>query len=154
LPTHHKGGPAETAVLNAFIKFMRAHNQLSSGLAAHLSGHALTPGQFGVLETLWHLGPLCQHELGEKLLSSKPNISAVVSNLERDGLVRRERDRKDGRSVRVSLTVKGRRAVDKAFPEFVKHITGAMGALNAAELDSLGLLCKKLGLSLDARRRS
>lgn len=148
MPTKHKGPAAEVAALNAFIKFQRAANHLNSGLAGSCAMNTLTPGQFGVLETLWHLGPLRQNELGAKLLSSKPNISAVISNLERDGLVKRVTDSEDARSVLVNLTPRGKKLIEKAFPEFLKFLTRALGALSTAELENLGALCKKLGLSL------
>lgn len=148
MPTKHKGSPSEIAALNAFIKFQRAHINLGTLLASHVAGKSLTPGQFGVLETLWHLGPLRQHELGGKLLSSKPNISAVITNLERNGLVGRERDAQDGRSVLVRLTPKGRRLIEKAFPEFLAFLIQAFSVMLTEELETLGALTKKLGLSL------
>ena len=57
----------------------------------------LTVGQFGTLEALLHLGPLCRRDLGRKLLRSGGNITVVVGNLARRGLVRRgaERARKE-----------------------------------------------------------
>jgi MarR family 2-MHQ and catechol resistance regulon transcriptional repressor len=148
MPTKYQGSPTEVASLNAFIKFQRAHIQLGARLGGHFSRHGLTPGQFGVMEALWHLGPLKQNELGAKLLSSKPNISAVVSNLERGGLARREPDGDDGRSVQVHLTAKGRKLIEKAFHEFLAFLTEALGVLSASELESLAGLSKKLGLGL------
>jgi MarR family 2-MHQ and catechol resistance regulon transcriptional repressor len=148
------GNAAERAALGAFVKFMRAHATLSGLISTQVAAHGLTAGQFGVLETLWHLGPLCQNQLGEKLLSSKPNISAVITNLERDGLVRREREAADRRSVRVHLTPKGEGLIAQAFPAFAAYMTGALGCLGAAELKALGTLCKKLGLGLQAAARA
>jgi MarR family 2-MHQ and catechol resistance regulon transcriptional repressor len=153
MPTHYRGAKSDTSALNAFIKLSRANLQLTGSLAAHMAGHGLTPGQFGILETLMHLGPLAQHELGAKLLSSKPNISAVLDNLERDGLVRRERDEKDRRSQRVHLTPQGRKAISKAFPVFLAYLKDAFSALSPAELEQLGALNKKLGLSLQQKKK-
>lgn len=153
MPTHYRGAPADQARLNAFIKVQRGNLALSASLQAWLASQSLTVGQFGILETLLHLGPLCQHELGAKLLSSKPNISAVLDNLERDGLVKREQDAQDRRSRRVHLTPAGKKLIEKAFPAFVAHLRGAFAGLNAAELEALGALNKKLGLSLEARSK-
>jgi MarR family 2-MHQ and catechol resistance regulon transcriptional repressor len=139
---------AERLALGTFVKLMRAHARLTARVGGHLAGQGLTAGQFGVLETLWHLGPLCQHELGDKLLSSKPNISAIISNLQRDGLVRRQREAEDRRSVRVHLTPKGGRLIAKAFPDLAGFLTGTLACLQPGELLALGALCKKLGLAL------
>lgn len=153
MPTHYRGAKDDVAVLNAFIKVSRANLELNASLAKHMAEHRLTSGQFGILETLLHLGPLCQHELGAKLLSSKPNISAVLDNLERDGLVRRERDEEDRRALRVNLTAKGRRLIEKAFPSFLTYLKDAFGALSQDELAALGGLAKTLGRSLESKRK-
>ena len=148
MPTKYKGNAVEVAALNTFIRFQRAQLQLSAQLSSHFGKNSLTTGQFGVLETLYHLGPLCQHELGDKLLSSRPNMSAVIGNLERDGLVKRERDARDRRLQQVHLSAKGRKLIEKAFPEFLTFLTAAFGVLSAGELETLGSVSKKLGLSL------
>jgi MarR family 2-MHQ and catechol resistance regulon transcriptional repressor len=152
MPTHYRGQAADRARLDAFIKMQRAHLALSASLNAWLAGRGLTAGQFGVLETLWHLGPLCQHQLGAKLLSSRPNITAVLGNLERDGLVRRRRETQDRRSLRVHLTPKGRRLIGRVFPDFVRHLRGVFAPLDAGELEQFGVLNKKLGRFLAAGR--
>ena len=113
------------------------------------SGEAgLTPTQLGVVEALLHLGPLGQRVLGDKLLMSGGNITTVVDNLERRGLVRRERRGDDRRHVTVHLTPEGRRLISRVFPGHVAAIVEAFSALSAAEQAQLGRLAKKLGRSL------
>jgi MarR family 2-MHQ and catechol resistance regulon transcriptional repressor len=133
--------------LDAYIKLTRATSSVASRLAPGLARAGLTPTQLGVLEALLHLGPLGQRTLGAKLLMSGGNITAVVDNLERRGLVRRERRGDDRRNVTVHLTPEGRRLIASAFPAHVREIVEAFSALTAAEQDGLGRLTKKLGLS-------
>ncbi len=61
-----------------------------------------------MLESLYHRGPLRPREISARLLKSGGNITLVVDNLEKRGLVRRQRDSVDRRVVVVSLTEKGR----------------------------------------------
>ena len=145
--THYRGRPAEVRALDAYIKLTRATSSVASRLAPGLARAGLTPTQLGVLEALLHLGPLGQRTLGAKLLMSGGNITAVVDNLERRGLVRRERRGDDRRNVTVHLTPQGRRLIESAFPAHVREIVEAFSALTAAEQDALGRLTKKLGLS-------
>ena len=145
--THYRGRPAEVRALDAYIKLTRATSSVASRLAPGLARAGLTPTQLGVLEALLHLGPLGQRTLGAKLLMSGGNITAVVDNLERRGLVRRERRGDDRRNVTVHLTPQGRRLIESAFPAHVHEIVEAFSALTAAEQDALGRLTKKLGLS-------
>src|SRR5215469_6356257 len=103
MPTHYKGTETEIRSLNAFVNLMRGSDSLARRLSAQLGPFGLTMGQFGVLEALYHLGPMCQKALGEKLLRSGGNVTLVVENLARQGWVRRERQSDDRRLIRIHL---------------------------------------------------
>ncbi|MEO6992822.1 MAG: MarR family transcriptional regulator [Lacunisphaera sp.] len=143
--TRHQGAIEEINALNAFIKLQRAAESVSARIHAVLP-NGLTITQFGVLEALFHLGPLCQSELAEKLLKSGGNLTLVVDNLEKAGYVIRERDASDRRFVVVRLTEKGNGFIDALFPKVVAKVTNEMSALSSTELADLGRLCKKIGL--------
>src|SRR5579872_5556324 len=98
MPSHYQGTRAERRALTSFIKLARATNAVGTALAGTFAGAGLTEGQFGVLEALLHLGPLCPRDLAGKLLCSTGNLTLVLDNLEKRGLVRRERSTTDRRS--------------------------------------------------------
>jgi MarR family 2-MHQ and catechol resistance regulon transcriptional repressor len=121
-------------------------------MSAHLSRHTeaagLTHGQFGVLEALIHLGPMSQRELGAKLLRSGSNVTMVLDNLERRGLVRRTRRKDDRRAIEVTLTADGRRLINDLFPKHARRITRLFGVLSSRDQQRLGTLCKTLGRNI------
>ena len=143
--THHQGPPREVAALDAYIKLMRAAESVSSRAHVVLPSD-VTFTQFAALEALYHLGPLCQSALAAKLLKTGGNLTLVVDNLERDGLVARQRDATDRRFVRVALTARGRRFIARLFPKLAASLTRELAVLTPAEQATLGRLCKKLGL--------
>ncbi|HEX7632261.1 MAG TPA: MarR family transcriptional regulator [Lacunisphaera sp.] len=143
--TRHRGTIEEINALNAFIKLQRASESVSARVHAVLP-EGLTVTQFGVLEAIHHIGPLCQSELAEKLLKSGGNLTLVVDNLEKAGYVARERDPADRRFVVVKLTDKGQAFITALFPKVVANVTREMAALSGTELSDLGRLCKKIGL--------
>jgi MarR family transcriptional regulator, 2-MHQ and catechol-resistance regulon repressor len=145
MPTHYIGTPQETLALNTYIKLTRATNALEGRLLNHRTHAQLTISQFGVLETLLHLGPLCQNEIGAKLLKSGGNMTMVIDNLEKRGLVMRNRKPEDRRMITVSLTESGRELISSIFPEHVAAITEEMNILTPEEQETLGRLCRKLG---------
>jgi MarR family transcriptional regulator, 2-MHQ and catechol-resistance regulon repressor len=145
MPTHYKGNPHETRVLNAYINLVRASGTLLARFTAHVEARGFTHGQFGVLEALLHLGPMCQKELGHKLLRSEGNITVVLDNLERRGWVCRERQKDDRRRVLVNLTTTGNRLISGYFRSHVQQIVAQMDRLNAKEQAELRRLCRKLG---------
>jgi MarR family 2-MHQ and catechol resistance regulon transcriptional repressor len=149
MPTHHRGSREEVRALDAFIKLVRGTNSLLGELLPPLQrDFGLTESQLGVLEALHHLGPLTQGQLCQKILKSGSNVTTVVDNLERDGLVRRVRDTDDRRVQVVHLTEKGRELIQRAFPAHAGRITALMGTLSSEEQVELGRLCGKLGRSV------
>ncbi|HKV48654.1 MAG TPA: MarR family transcriptional regulator [Candidatus Acidoferrales bacterium] len=145
MPTHYNGTADEERALCAFINFMRSADSLVARLDAQIEMSGLTHGQFAVLETLLHLGPLNQCDLARKLLRSGGNVTIVIDNLEKRGLVRRERQTEDRRMVVVSLTSAGRRLIACIFPKHAAAITAEMSRLSSEEQDTLRALCRKLG---------
>jgi MarR family 2-MHQ and catechol resistance regulon transcriptional repressor len=145
--TKFEGTAAEVRALDTYIKLQRAADTVMARLNRWISDRGLTVSQFGALEALYHLGPLHQNRIGEKLLKSSGNITMVVDNLEQRGLVQRQRDDKDRRCITVSLTDSGHKLIHEIFPEHVELIVHEMAALTAAEQEQLGVLCRKLGLA-------
>ena len=146
MPTHYQGTPDEILALDTLIKLLRSVSAVQAQTLPVLQKqYGITESQLGVLEAIHHLGPLCQGELGHKILRSGSNITTVVDNLERDGLVQRVRDATDRRMQIVHLTEKGRAQIASALPGHVSRITNVMGALTAAEQKELGRICRKLG---------
>ena len=144
MPTHYKGTPTEVLALDTYIKLVRATDSVMSRLQKG-GRMGLTPTQFAVLETLYHLGAMPQSDIGSKLLKSGGNITLVLDNLEKQGLVRRERSKADRRVVIVSLSDKGRELIADLFPAHVAAIVEQMSSLNPDEQRMLGELCRKLG---------
>lgn len=146
--TKYQGTPKETAALDAFIALKRSSNSLTSLMSQQLAEYRLTPGQFGVLEALFHLGPLTQREIGDKLLSTKGNITMLIDNLEKSSLVKRVRDLNDRRSITVQLTPKGKKFIGSIVPGHMRKIIEIMSVLSLEEMKELKRLCKKIGLPI------
>ena len=147
MPTHYPGTPQEILALNTFIKLTRATESLLNRLSQRGTQGDLSPSQFGVLETLYHLGSMCQYELASKILKSSGNLTMVIDNLEKRTLVRRVRDTVDRRKVTVVLTDEGRQLISQVLPTHVASITDEMNTLTPQEQITLGEICRKLGTS-------
>lgn len=133
--------------LNAFITLVRASEAVTVALHRRLAARRLTSSQFGVLEALFHLGPLCQGDLAVKLLRSGASTTSVVEGLENRALVIRQRTEEDKRFVRVALTGKGRKLIEEIFPGHAQAAARIFGVLDDDEQEELRRLCRKLGTS-------
>ena len=138
--------PPTYRALNTYTKLMRAAESVTGRVNRFMAAADLTISQFGVLEALHHKGPLCQRDIAAKILKSTGNITLVIDNLEKRGLVRRERDAVDRRYLTVYLTDTGTTLITKTFSDVEAAIVAEMAVLEPQEQELLGVLCKKLGL--------
>ena len=142
----YRGNEKEILALGTYVKLMRAAESITSRIHRHLSSVNLTFSQFAVLEALYHIGPMHQREIAQKLLRSSGNITMVIDNLEKRGYVKRERKKQDRRYIMVQPTVKGHALISRVFPLHATVITREMSTLSEREQKILARLCKKLGL--------
>ncbi len=152
MPTHYSGTPVEVRTLDTFIKLSRCTAALLYRLGERNTIGDLTPSQFAVLEALYHLGSLTQGDVSRKVLKSVSNITTVIDNLERDGLVRRERDTQDRRVIYVHLTREGKGKFEAVFPQHVSALVDEFSVLSVREQETLGHLCRKLGKGAESAR--
>lgn len=151
MATRYDGTAEEVRALNALITLTRASESVTESTGAEIAKAGLTETQFGVLESLLHLGPMCAAELATKVLRSRGNLTLVLSNLERGGLINRTARAEDRRYLTVELTPKGRRLIEGLFPRHVRRVVKTFSALDAREQELLRGLCRKLGLAAAAR---
>lgn len=149
--THFKGTPDEIRALDVYIKLSRASDSVSTRINRHLKEFSLSTSQFGVLESLYHLGPMCQSELATKILKSTGNLTMVVDHLEERGLVQRRRDSGDRRFITVHLTGAGEALISGMFAEHAAGVLREIGVLTPEEQAQLAGLCRKLGLGAEAQ---
>ena len=145
--THYQGTPTEQSALDVYIKLSRATDAVGTRINCHLKDYRLTFSQFGVLEALYHLGPLHQHELAAKILKSSGNLTLVIDNLVKRSLVERERDQADRRYLTIHLTEAGCQLMDDIFPRHIEYVVEAISVLTPEEQQQLAGLCRKLGLA-------
>ena len=143
--THYNGTHDEIRTIDAYIKLQRSAESSSARATRHLISAGLTFSQYGVLDILYHLGPLPLGQIAEKILKSEGNMTTVVDNLERRELVRRERNEKDRRVVTLSLTEAGRHVIEKVLPQHIQAIIEEMSILTPDEQETLSRLCRKIG---------
>jgi MarR family 2-MHQ and catechol resistance regulon transcriptional repressor len=148
MKTTKKYGKKTDLALAMWVKLTRAHDTFNHLTAANIRTFGLTPAQFGVIECLGHLGSMLIGDLTKKHLVSGGNMTVVVDNLEKDGLVERLVSDEDHRAFYVKLTPKGNRLFDKIFLKHAQYVVKLASILSESEQIELGLLLKKLGTGL------
>jgi DNA-binding MarR family transcriptional regulator len=92
------------------------------------------PAQLSALSVLVFGGPRTLGELAAAEQVRPPTMTRIVQALEDGGLVRRERDRDDGRIHRLSATARGRRVMQKGRERRVTNLAALLQRLSPAEV--------------------
>jgi MarR family 2-MHQ and catechol resistance regulon transcriptional repressor len=145
MPSRHQGTEEERLALDLTIKLARASQALMNRVMCQVVAAGVSPSQFGVLDALYHLGPMTLGDIAKKHLKSPNNMTSVVDTMERSGLVERRRCAQDRRVIYVDITDKGREIFAKLWPGHVERLVEAVASLEPEERAELARLCKKLG---------
>lgn len=140
--------PDEALALKLWVVLSRARASLARVAEADMNRHDLSPGEFGILEALYHKGPLLLGEVQRKILVSSGGVTYLVDRLAQNGLVERQECPGDRRARYAALTPAGRELMDRIFPSHMAAITQATSALTCEEKEQAITLLRKLGLSL------
>ena len=114
------------------------------GLAARIRPLGLTTGTFPALLELWEHDGLTQKQLVERLDIEQATMANTLSRMERDGLIRREKDRDDGRVQRIKLTDRARDLRAPAIAAATAENNDALLALSDQESAQFIALMQKI----------
>jgi DNA-binding MarR family transcriptional regulator len=106
--------------------------------------HTITSPQFAALNALYSEPNLDQRTLGQRISLDRSTMAEVVSRLSARGLIRTERDPRDGRRKTINLTPKGLHAVKQLIPRTHAMTNRLVGPLDEKQRDELLCLLTKM----------
>jgi DNA-binding MarR family transcriptional regulator len=140
----------EPDAVAAWAALLRVHAAVVPKLERELAAQGMPLSWYDVLLEL-NAAPgrqLRMSELGARVVLSRERVSRVVDELERAGLVRRERNPDDKRSLFAIVTPQGRARLRAAAPTYLagidRHYTGHLRA------DEIKVIRTALGRVLEA----
>ena len=119
----------ENIVLRLWILLPRIGDVFNLCHDLLFSKYGITTEQWRVLACIGSRGPLRPVDMAWLLERAPNSMSMLVDRMVKAGLVRRTRDRKDRRAVFVSLTNKGKEALEPAVPaawEFIHKVLSTL----------------------------
>lgn len=140
--------------LKLWIVLSRAQTAVARHAEADMARHQLSPGEFGVLEALYHKGPLMLGAVQRKILVSSGGVTYLVDRLIKKGLVERRRCEHDRRASYAALTPAGETLIAGIFPDHAAAIEHAVDGLTRREKRAAITLLRKLGLAAAASLES
>jgi DNA-binding MarR family transcriptional regulator len=98
-----------------------------------LTPYGITPLHWGILCCLWEEDALPTSEIAKRLEQLGGTITVGLDTMERDGLIRRKKDRSDGRISRIVLLEKGRAMQSPLQSEAARLVRGMFSILSPEE---------------------
>lgn len=135
-------------------RVQRACRMLDRGISDRLAAHGLQLWEFDILATLLRSGPPYRLSAGALVGASMVTSGAITNRIDRlvaRGLVSRETDPDNRRSVRITLTDAGRELVDTALADHVANESDLLAGLTPKEQTQLAGLLRKLLVHLGDR---
>jgi len=106
--------------------------------------HTITSPQFALLNALYSEPNLDQRTLGQRISLDRSTMTEVVARLSTRGLIRTERDQRDGRRKTIALTPRGLHAVQQLIPRTHAMTRRLVGPLDHKQRDELLCLLTKV----------
>ena len=131
---------AQVAVFDNFIKVV------GSGLAGRMGG--LTPGRFSLLVLLRANPGINQTDLSRGVGVDKSTLTPALDQLEKKGLILRQRTAADRRTYSLSLSPAGEQLLSELMNKVVQHERNIIAGLTPSERVTLTRLLKKMARSL------
>jgi MarR family 2-MHQ and catechol resistance regulon transcriptional repressor len=136
---------APGTALKLWIILSRAHNAVEMHARADVARHGLTLTEFGILEALFHKGPLLLGEVQRKILVSSGGVTYLIDRLEARGLVERRACPHDRRASYAALTPAGEELIGTIFPEHARALEHALSGLGETDREAAVRLLRRLG---------
>jgi MarR family 2-MHQ and catechol resistance regulon transcriptional repressor len=133
--------------LKLFVVLTRAHTAVARITEQDIARLGFSPGEFAILEALYHRGPLLLGEVQRKVLVSSGGVTYLVDRLVAQGLVERQECPTDRRARYAALTSSGEELIGRAFPSHAEAVEGATSGLSKEEKRVAIRLLRKLGLA-------
>lgn len=137
-------GKRTDKAMKTVVRLERTKQKLFSQTEKYLNDNNLTFNQFRILEVLYHRGDLNIGSITKLTMSTPGNTTVVVRNLRRDEFITSIKDPNDNRASILTLTQKGKDAIENVFPEHAKNLDKSMEVLSDEELDTLYELLNKV----------
>ena len=131
--------------LKTLTILFRAQHALEERIKEDVKAYDLNFTEFGVLEALYHLGPLSIQALQAKVLVAASSMTYVIEQLKHKSMIEKTPNKEDRRESLISLSTHGRAMMNQNYRTHEMHMRQFLDVLNPEEEATLQSLLKKIG---------
>ncbi len=142
----------DPSACEAFLHLLRTGDEAFLYAEQNLNEHGISHGRFGVLMLLWgncrnpeaNTQGMTPAELADLSNVSRATMTGLIDTLVRDGFVKRSADTDDRRMMRVALTRKAEKFIERLLPGHFRRMAALMVSLSQTERKTLVRLLTKI----------
>jgi homoprotocatechuate degradation regulator HpaR len=131
------------------LKLLKAREAVMEQFRPHLNAHGVTEQQWRVLRALAEVEAIDIGTLSQWIALSTPSLSRMLPDMEARGLIKRRKDKIDGRVVIVLLAPKGRDLFERMSSESERIYHDLEEAVGRASIKALTRALDKLIVELE-----
>ncbi len=140
---HRKYVPFLDRHYNLYTLIYLTHTALFNTRYQEIKGLGITSMELGLLTVVHGLGgSATPAEISRWMMRKRPTVSGLLNRMERNGLITRSGYKHNRKLKKVSMTARGRRALQQAYRTDVMHTI--MGALSDEDFNQLWSLLERL----------
>jgi DNA-binding MarR family transcriptional regulator len=129
---------ADKTSLGTLLSLITSYEVLRRYLELELGRYGATSIRFQVMSALFKSGgEMTPSEIGKWVFREKNSITAVINTLEKQGLVRREPSKRDGRSINIVITDKGWKEANRLNPIAQETSREILSYLDKDQIDEI-----------------
>jgi MarR family 2-MHQ and catechol resistance regulon transcriptional repressor len=132
--------------LKTLTILFRATHRFETLIKQDVQQYGLNATEFGVLEVLYHKGPLSIQVIKDKILIASSSMSYVVEQLMDKALILRQQNQQDKRFSVLELSPQGQSLMNEVYPLHAQSLRHILNKLSADEEKSLQDLLKRIGI--------
>lgn len=148
---HDERPGVDMSSLRVFLPLRRALQAAEARRGRLLAAHDITPATLDLLVAMRRAGPpyvRTPSELARLLVLTAGGVSQRLERLEQAGLLEREINTEDRRSIRVKLTPLGLRTLDELIDDYMDHEEQLLHGLSDRQRQQLSRLLAHLNASI------
>ena len=111
----------------------------------------ITPQQWSVLTFLWNKDGISQQKIADSFSKDKTSMTRLLNNMEKNGLITRESDKKDKRNKKIYLTEKARLLKKESIKIAEKTLIEALEGIDHEQLKISKRVLKKINQNLELK---
>ncbi len=133
-----------------WIAVARASQLIHQKLGRALVSLDIKVPHLDIMANIYRFEGISQQDLAHKLLVGRSNISMLLPQIEKRGLIERRKDETDKRILRLYLTDKGREVTLKALAIELELIEHSLSTSNLDECNQVGRIMNRMIDQMDA----